>query len=272
MYETLVIPDSYKCSRCNLHGVKLWRQYNTFVDHLELLCWRCADPASKPDNEGYVTDIDLNIRTDQLNDKVGHTGSLVPAVVTEEGVGFWGYTSVPIKGCAWWRALPTSNGDVLGVFMLKDEEIRAEEMIEEDKKAMVELDVAYRRDTIFMVEATHYEKLCLWEKHSSQSLTPRFPTRTVTWESLHGMTYTIGQLRKRPICVSISWQRINNHIVMFYEPISALVDWKVIKAWLAKEFPHVKQQCDAMNFHSCLMYLKKLTKVPTTEETANDIQ
>lgn len=272
MYETLVIPDSYKCSRCNLHGVKLWRQYNTFVAHLQLLCWKCADPNSKPDNKGYVNDTELNIRTDQLNDKIGCTGSLVPAVITEEGTGFWGYTSVPVKGCAWWRALPTSDGDMLGMFMLSDKEVKVEKMIEENNRTRAELDALYKRDTIFMVEATNYEKLCLWEKHCSQSLTHRFPTRTVIWESLHGMVYTIGYLRKRPIVVSVSWQRIDGHIVMFYEPISALVDWKMIRSWLEKEFSHVKQQCDAMNFHNCLAYLRKFTKTTTPEEeTTNDV-
>jgi hypothetical protein len=37
-------------------------------------------------------------------------GWLVPAVPTEEGDTYWGYTSVPSAGCVWWFLLPLKPG------------------------------------------------------------------------------------------------------------------------------------------------------------------
>ena len=34
-------------------------------------------------------------------------GWYVPAIPDEEGLGYWGYTSVPQEGIDWWQALPT---------------------------------------------------------------------------------------------------------------------------------------------------------------------
>ena len=98
-YEKLEIPSNYKCSRCDAHGVKLWRQYNTMVSHLSLLCCRCAETAwselmnvegrSPSDIAGYKH------MSDQLDDVVGKTGSLVPAVPTVEADTYWGLAQVP---------------------------------------------------------------------------------------------------------------------------------------------------------------------------------
>lgn len=84
-------------------GCKLWREYKTCADDTDLLCCDCAAKSQGKDvstiNEKglYVSDYG---RTDQI-------GWLVPAVPTEDGTTFWGYTSVPPEGCTWWRQLPT---------------------------------------------------------------------------------------------------------------------------------------------------------------------
>jgi hypothetical protein len=97
----------YKCSHCGAAGCKLWRDYNTFLCHLELYCVDCAGADQKKD----VTDLDargrrliaeeygLGQRTDQI-------GWLVPAVPTAQMDTYWGYTSVPDDRCQWWHALP----------------------------------------------------------------------------------------------------------------------------------------------------------------------
>lgn len=93
------VPADYKCERCKAHGVKLWREYQTMCP--TLLCGPCAMAAQK--KGGVLGDDgrreDDGVRTDQI-------GWYVPAVPDEEGVGYWGYTSVPDAGVAWWRALP----------------------------------------------------------------------------------------------------------------------------------------------------------------------
>jgi hypothetical protein len=99
-----VAPPDYKCSACGAHGCKLWRQYNRIASAIELLCGSCAlkdQRKSGPiDADGYVHDDEIGQRCDQI-------GWLVPAVPTEDGDTFWGYSSVPPAGVKWWRALPT---------------------------------------------------------------------------------------------------------------------------------------------------------------------
>jgi hypothetical protein len=38
-------------------------------------------------------------------------GGCVPAVPCEDALTFWGYTSVPSEGVAWWKRLPLRPGD-----------------------------------------------------------------------------------------------------------------------------------------------------------------
>lgn len=95
-YASPNTPPEYKCSQCGATGIKMWRQYQTFADNIDLLC---ADDAMKAEKKkGTVGDDgkwdDGYGRTDQI-------GGCVPAVPTEEG-----YTSVPFKGVQWWKKLP----------------------------------------------------------------------------------------------------------------------------------------------------------------------
>ena len=93
---TAVIP--YKCATCAAENCKLWRQYQTFVCNLHLLCGPCALSNQKKsgsiDADGCINDCD-------------QIGWLVPAVPTPDGETFWGYSSVPPEGVAWWRNLPS---------------------------------------------------------------------------------------------------------------------------------------------------------------------
>lgn len=95
-------PATYTCTVCNAAGVKLWREYNTFLDHQVLRCVTCAEK-----NQGKA-----------IGEHIDQIGWLVPAVPTNfdnieapsftlpEGSTFWGYTSVPPEGIAWWSNLP----------------------------------------------------------------------------------------------------------------------------------------------------------------------
>lgn len=83
-----MIPGDYTCAACGAHGVKLWRESNTFGP-IALACAACRAAAGHP--------VDLS-RHDQ-------SGWCVPAVPTLDG-SWWGYSSVPAEGVAWWKALP----------------------------------------------------------------------------------------------------------------------------------------------------------------------
>ncbi len=101
-YQTGEIPDNYECKDCGATGCKLWREYQTFLDHQVLRCVSCAEKnQDKPctlKETGKKSDI-LGSHSDQI-------GWLVPAVPTEENDTYWGYTSVPQPGVEWWKNLP----------------------------------------------------------------------------------------------------------------------------------------------------------------------
>jgi DNA-directed RNA polymerase subunit RPC12/RpoP len=94
----------YKCAFCGAENCKLWRQSQTFAGHICLVCGPCALADQKQegpiDAGGFVYDKDIHQHCDQI-------GWLVPAVPTPDGETFWGYSSVPPEGVAWWRNLPS---------------------------------------------------------------------------------------------------------------------------------------------------------------------
>lgn len=103
-YSKLEVPPTYKCSGCGATGCKLWREYQTFLDHQTLLCARCTAISQKKDISSIGDDgkhmTDDGCKTDSI-------GWYVPAVPTEENNTYWGYSSVPQEGCDWWIRLPT---------------------------------------------------------------------------------------------------------------------------------------------------------------------
>jgi len=105
-YADAKVPPGYECSKCKKNGLKLWRQYQTFADHISLLCGVCA-LENQPKEKGPI-DSEGNIEMDLVG-KTCCIGWLVPAIPTEDGDTFWGYTSVPQPGVDWWRKLPTGE-------------------------------------------------------------------------------------------------------------------------------------------------------------------
>lgn len=86
-----VAPRGYECAKCGASGVKLWRQTHMIACNMTLMCAKCAKRSERKR-------IDPSSRSECI-------GYLVPAVPTEEGDTFWGFTSVPQEGCEWWRML-----------------------------------------------------------------------------------------------------------------------------------------------------------------------
>lgn len=93
------MPIKYECGDCGANGVKLWREYNTFLEHITLRCARCAEKNQKKT-------LDL-LRSDQI-------GWLIPAVPTPNKESFWGYTSIPQKDVEWWKRLPLRDDPFIG--------------------------------------------------------------------------------------------------------------------------------------------------------------
>jgi hypothetical protein len=86
--RTDAVPADYHCHACKATGVKLWRGYQDCSPRL--LCRTCVQADQKREHSWAEGD---------------QVGWYVPAVPDEEGVGYWGYTSVPAAGCRWWYRL-----------------------------------------------------------------------------------------------------------------------------------------------------------------------
>jgi len=86
----------YTCGTCKASGVRLWRDYQTFLDGQTLRCRKCCEA-----HEGKL----MPAEGDQI-------GSSVPAVPTPDGSTFWGYSSVPLAAADWWKALPFDANEV----------------------------------------------------------------------------------------------------------------------------------------------------------------
>jgi len=66
--------------------------------------WLVYDPEKGIPTDAIETKV-FRTRTDQI-------GWRVPAVPTEDGKSYWGYTSVPQPGCDWWSNLPTTSSAI----------------------------------------------------------------------------------------------------------------------------------------------------------------
>lgn len=96
----------YRCCRCDAHGVKLWRDYQTFLEHLRLFCGPCAlveEKVGGPIDEAGRLPSELWDGAEGMTDMVGN---LVPAVPYPDGSTFWGYSSAAETEIEWWRSLP----------------------------------------------------------------------------------------------------------------------------------------------------------------------
>lgn len=109
-YASGIAPKSYTCGTCGAHGVKLWRDYNTFLEAQSLYCARCGHDRYPDDDIPPVSEWDQRTGRHQCLSIPGMTTDqikfLVPAVPTKDNDTFWGYTSVPDDGCKWWDSLP----------------------------------------------------------------------------------------------------------------------------------------------------------------------
>ena len=86
----------YVCADCGASGVRLWREYSTFLNHQHLRCRSCAVL-----NQTHRASDCWS--SEPFGDQIGW---LVPAVPTVEMDTYWGYSSVPQDRVDWWNALP----------------------------------------------------------------------------------------------------------------------------------------------------------------------
>lgn len=98
-YSGNIFPNKYFCSKCGKTHVKLWRRNQSL--NPELLCAECASINQNKD----ISTMDKNGMYLGKLGKTDQIGWYIPAVPDEEGLGYWGYTSVPKEGVNWWKNL-----------------------------------------------------------------------------------------------------------------------------------------------------------------------
>ncbi len=99
-YSDTKTPDWYSCAECGATNVRLYREYQTFLNHQILRCRKCAlinQNYEQPDSSSEHSSSEHSIKW------------LVAAVPTEDGLSYWGYTSVPGEGVKWWNNLDSGT-------------------------------------------------------------------------------------------------------------------------------------------------------------------
>lgn len=101
----------YQCSKCGVLGVRLYRQSAVSADSVTLMCRTCSiiDQAEGIDG---VKGHDPLEGSDQIWGRCPAVPDRLP-YGPEWWLGYdfswWGYTSVPRSGVAWWESLPVSR-------------------------------------------------------------------------------------------------------------------------------------------------------------------
>lgn len=222
-YDTDTAPPDYRCSVCNLNGVKLWRPCAS--SHVELKCAACS---------GVTADLDDG---DQI-------GWGVPAVPDEDGASWWGYASVPQAGIEWWYRLPCavrvmpSHKPMTPAAARKVDVDAAATKAEREAATNAHLD-ALTATTLFAVKATGFETMMLWSQ---------WHKRVVWTDTGVGYRVEVGKLGNDSVCITVSFDVIDGVVVAFYDTVSAVSDTRLIAAWIVKHMPVAQQVDDVMRF------------------------
>lgn len=103
---------------------------------------------------------------------------------------------------------------------------------------------------IGVVDATDYERLCLWEEN-------RRLNKPRTWqENAAGLTRTVGKLDGRPVSLTMFTNQIDGYKILFIQVTGQVADRVMIRQWLAKILPSSAfyrgrpNHVDAINFHN----------------------
>lgn len=92
---------------------------------------------------------------------------------------------------------------------------------------------------IGMVEATDFERQCLWEKNHKH----------MKWESDSlGFLPTVGLHGNDPVVISLFTAKIDGHKILFWHATSQIVNYRIITAWFQKHMPRTAYQPDGAAF------------------------
>lgn len=112
-----------------------------------------------------------------------------------------------------------------------------------------------------VVQATHFEKLCLWEKHAVEGLSsvwmygstrPLVKEKRFIWRQETGWSVNANECP-----IFLSFNLLNGQRVMFWYPTGRKVDYDAIEAWFAKNLPASVQRATADSFSEVFHLLER---------------
>lgn len=114
---------------------------------------------------------------------------------------------------------------------------------------MIDIDDIKLETSIYFVEATYFERLCLWEKYHNKN---------IGWEEDNsGFGQTIGYLGKgKPVAVSFFFAKLYGKRICFYEITSRYSDYMMVEKFIRKNY--TKNITNAMNFHHAIIECKNV--------------
>ena len=115
-------------------------------------------------------------------------------------------------------------------------------------------------ETEFLVEATSYEKLCLWSETSDES---RHPGKHRWVQDYHGLMIHCGDFGGLPVMVCCEWATIDGCLVCFYDATSMVVHHDMVGDRLKSLAPQATFG-DAMNFHNVILRIEELNREAKT--------
>lgn len=104
--------------------------------------------------------------------------------------------------------------------------------------------------TEYIIDATSYEMLSLWQENHDR----------ISWEQVPtGAVVTIAELNDELININCTWAWINDHLVMFFYCCSNLCRLDFIDDYFKRNCPSAKR-INAMNFHIARKYCETAPK------------
>ncbi len=125
------------------------------------------------------------------------------------------------------------------------------------------------RRTVAVIEATHTEQFYLWKEWSDESgwddsHHPGHPQ--LRWEQMNpGSCLTLGYIEDMPVNISLTWNRIEGQVVLFWEMPSTVTDLrmgedylkKMLNPWPTYDKGYRRATFDAMNFGNAVSAIRE---------------
>ena len=121
----------------------------------------------------------------------------------------------------------------------------------------LETDPALFHDVVFLVEATTFESFQYYKY--CEAIQPGSFVSERDSKLIH-----IATMNDRPINLQLDYAKVCGHRVMFWDPVSQLVDYKLVESWFEQFRPIIRKnagdtviESDAQNFRNWRYYPQK---------------